>query len=201
MPFVIILVFGWRYPLLGYFIPLCMLSGIVIGLRGGRKWCDWYCPRGSFYDVIASLFSPKRRIPDLFRNIPFRIAVLVLLMLAMGINLYLRWPDPRRIGMLFVTLLTVTTALGIILAALIHQRAWCLICPVGTIINLTGGKRHPLRIDSALCTECWLCGEICPIQISPYKFKKTAKEIVRDKDCLKCGLCISVCPKASLSRE
>jgi hypothetical protein len=46
--FLIILIGGWRYSLLGYFIPLCMLLGMGIGLFKGRKWCDWFCPRGSF---------------------------------------------------------------------------------------------------------------------------------------------------------
>ena len=37
---------GWRYPVLGYFLPLCMMTGMGIALFKGRYWCDWLCPRG-----------------------------------------------------------------------------------------------------------------------------------------------------------
>jgi len=53
--FLLILFGGWKYPFLGFFIPLCMLLGI--GLFRGRKWCDWYCPRGSFYDTLGKAGS------------------------------------------------------------------------------------------------------------------------------------------------
>lgn len=39
--FAIILIGGWFYPILGYFVPLCMLLGVSIGFFKGRKWCDW----------------------------------------------------------------------------------------------------------------------------------------------------------------
>ena len=35
---------GWFLPLLGYFIPACMVLGVGIAVRRGRKWCDWYAP-------------------------------------------------------------------------------------------------------------------------------------------------------------
>jgi len=56
-----------------------------------------------------------------------------------------------------------------------------------------------LRIDSKLCTECKLCYKVCPIQIAPFKFKKRGIELIKDGDCLKCGLCVVACPKNALS--
>ena len=50
--FLIILMGGWYYPLLGYFMPLCMFLGIGMGILKGRKWCNWLCPRGSFFDAL-----------------------------------------------------------------------------------------------------------------------------------------------------
>jgi hypothetical protein len=43
--FPFILIAGWRYPILGYVIPFCMLAGVGIALFKGRYWCDWLCPR------------------------------------------------------------------------------------------------------------------------------------------------------------
>ena len=198
--FIAIITMGWRYSLLGYFIPLCMVLGIGIGLARGRKWCDWFCPRGSFYDTWIKFISPKKEIPEFLKKIPFRIGILILLMSVMTINLILRWPDPYKIGHFFVMLLTITTILGVVLALFFHQRCWCYICPIGTLINLTGGRKYPLKLDSKLCINCKNCFKACPVQISPYKYKKQDIEIVKEADCLKCNLCIAICPKNALSR-
>jgi len=198
--FIVILAAGWFYPWLGFFIPLCMFLGIGIAFFRGRKWCDWFCPRGSFYDSLIKPVSPQKKIPSLFKDMRFRLAVLVVLMLAMTVNLMVRWPYAEKIGAFFVLLLTVTTALGVVLAVIFHQRSWCSFCPIGTVINLMSKTTFPLKIDSQLCIECKACGSVCPIQIAPYKFKKDGIEIIQDSDCLKCNLCIAACPKKALAR-
>lgn len=197
--FIIILIGGWFYPLLGYFIPLCMALGIGIGILKGRKWCDWYCPRGSFCDALIKPISSQKEIPNFFKGLPLRIGILSFLMLMMAIQIIKRWPNPYKIGKFFVMLLTITTILGIILALIFHQRTWCCFCPIGSMANWVGRRRYLLKIDSKLCTECELCYKVCPIQVTPFRFKKAALEKVRDADCLKCGLCVITCPKKALS--
>jgi len=196
--FLFVLVGGWFYPLLGYFIPLCMLLGISIGLFKGRKWCDWFCPRGSFFDAFIKRVSPNKKIPFFFKGLPLRIGTLSFLMTMMLIQIIKRWPDPYKIGMFFVILLTITTVLGIFLAIVFHQRTWCYFCPIGSMANWIGKRKYPLKIDSQLCTECKLCYKVCPIQIAPFTFKKADVEIIKDSDCLKCNLCILACPKKAL---
>jgi polyferredoxin len=197
--FMAILFLGWQYPLLGYFIPFCMLAGIFIGLSAGRKWCDWCCPRGSFYDVLIKPLSLKKDIPSLFKNIYFRIGVLIFLMLVMTFNLILRWPNPYNIGKFFMLLLTSTTIVGIILAITFHQRSWCSFCPIGTVINLISRGKEELRINSSLCTDCKLCFKACPMQIKPYLFKGEGIRTVKDSDCLRCGSCVAICPTKALA--
>ena len=197
--FLIILIGGWKYSLLGYFIPLCMLLGISIGLFKGRKWCDWFCPRGSFFDVLIKPISPKKKISKFFKGLPLRIGFLSFLILMMTWQIIKRWPNPYKIGMFFVMLLAVTTILGIILALIFHQRSWCCFCPIGSMANWVGKRKYPLKIDSKLCTECRLCYKVCPIQIAPFKFKKEEIELIQDGDCLKCKLCVVICPKRALS--
>ncbi len=198
MAFLLILGLGWRWSLLGFFIPLCMLLGIGIGLVRGRKWCDWLCPRGSFYDALIAPISPSRPIPKVFKGLPLRLFFMALLMAMMTVQLIRRWPDPYAIGAFFVMLLTVTTVFGIVLAVTVHQRAWCCVCPIGTMANWAGRWKHPLRIDSERCTECNACRKVCPMDIAPLGFKRNALELVRDADCLKCGLCVAVCPVNAL---
>lgn len=196
---IFILIFGWRYPALGYFIPLCMLSGILIGIKRGRKWCDWYCPRGSFYDVWASNISPKKEIPVFFRKPVSRYGIMAFLFVAMAVNLAVLWPSFSRIGLFFLVMLTVTTAAGIVFSFIFHQRSWCLVCPVGTAASLAGRDKTPLKISPS-CVECRLCSRACPIQIKPHSFRSGSVERVRDADCLKCDLCVAVCPKKALYR-
>jgi ferredoxin-type protein NapH len=196
--FLLIIIGGWYYPVLGYSLPLCMVLGVIIGFFRGRKWCDW-CPRGSFFDALIMPISPKREIPELFKGLPFRIGFLSFVMLMMAIQIIIRWPDLYEIGRFFWILLTATTVLGIILALIFHQRTWCRFCPIGTMESLVGGRKHLLQINSELCTECKICYKSCPIQNAPFRFKKESLEIVKYSDCLKCRVCVMACPNQALS--
>ncbi|MFB3896556.1 MAG: 4Fe-4S binding protein [bacterium] len=197
--FIGLLIAAWQYPVLGYFIPACMVLGIGFALFKGRKWCDWYCPRGSFYDAIIKEISPKKKIPMLVKTTAFRIFVLTFLMTVMVIQIIIRWPDPMAIGMFFVLLLTITTFIGIILSLIFHQRTWCSFCPIGSISSWVGKSKGKNQLDSGLCTSCTLCHKVCPVQIEPYKYKSNGTQVVNDGDCLKCDLCISACPKKAIT--
>ncbi|MDD5254713.1 MAG: 4Fe-4S binding protein [Candidatus Omnitrophica bacterium] len=196
--FIAVLAFAWKFPLLGYSILLCMLLGIAIGITQGRRWCDWYCPRGSFYDAYAGMLSPHRRIPDLLRGYPVRLGVLGLLMAVVAYSFLRYWPDFTRIGLALVIMVSSTTIAGLFLAFFLHERAWCTVCPVGTMIKLVSRRKEGLFIRSNACVECKMCAKVCPLQIKAYAFKKEGDLPVTDKDCLGCGLCVSACPAKAL---
>ncbi len=198
LPFVVIA--GWRYPVLGYFIPFCMAAGLGIAVFRGRSWCDWLCPRGSFWDAALSRVSTKRTIPPLLWNNSFRILVMALLMLVLLTQLPRFWPSIDGMGLVFVTMLTVTTAVGIVLGMAFHPRSWCVICPIGTMSSWLGRSRYPLTIDST-CNECTKCDKVCPIQIKRWQYRPEGGEavVVPEWDCLKCGLCIAACPQQALT--
>jgi polyferredoxin len=198
--FIFILLGGWIWPVLGYFVPLCFLLSMAIAIFNGRKWCDWLCPRGSFYDTLIKPISSQGKIPEAFKNPRFRKIIFFLLCLIFVSNILSRWPDPAAIGRFFIILMSITTIIGVALAIIFHQRSWCFICPAGIAAGWIGGKRKPLQFTSRFCTECQLCSNICPMQLSPYQSKKMEKEIIADSDCLKCNLCVAVCPKNALSR-
>ncbi|MEW6448156.1 MAG: 4Fe-4S dicluster domain-containing protein [Bacillota bacterium] len=184
---------------MGFFIPACMLLGIGIGIFKGRKWCDWLCPRGSFFDAIMKPFSPVKKIPAVFKSLPFRLGVITFLMSMMVYQIIVRWPDPVRIGIFFVMLLTITTGVGMIFALTLHPRTWCCFCPIGSVSNWVDRGNYRLRIDSSRCTECRSCARVCPIQVEPYRFKRGAVEPVADSDCLRCRTCVQSCPKQALA--
>jgi ferredoxin-type protein NapH len=196
--FIALLAAGWVLPLIGYFIPLCMLLGIGVALFRGRTWCNWLCPRGSFADTLLKKVSPGRRIPEAFRSLPLRIGMITFLMAMLAYQVFRLWPDAYAIGGLFVLLLSITTAVGLLLGLILHQRTWCYICPIGTMSSWVGANRRPLAITRESCTSCKLCEKVCPMQLAPHELKDVDRMSHRG-DCLKCGLCIEACPQHAVA--
>ncbi|PKL52617.1 MAG: 4Fe-4S binding protein [Nitrospira bacterium HGW-Nitrospira-1] len=195
----IVIIGGWFYPKLGFFLLGCMLGAITIAFYKGRAWCDWMCPRGSFYDLFIQKISLKREIPSFFRKTGFRVFMLALLLGVLGSQIYILWGDINGIGLAMVRLLTVTTALGIVLGVIYQQRIWCHICPMGTISNYLAEGKNPLRISEQCNAACKLCSKVCPMQLKPCEYKDDG--IMRDNDCIKCSTCIAACPKNALQFE
>ncbi|HOW53047.1 MAG TPA: 4Fe-4S binding protein [Syntrophorhabdaceae bacterium] len=196
--FLVLLVAGWFYSLIGYFIPLCMVAGVGLAAVRGRKWCNWMCPRGSFADTYMKAISPGRKIPDWLRSTPVRAGVLAFLMAMLAFQVLRLWPDPYAIGRFFVILLTVTTVVGVFLALFLHQRAWCSICPIGSLSSWVGKDRYLLKMDKDACIDCKLCSKTCPMQLAPHEMKQ-GDAMAFKGDCLKCGLCVKTCPKGAIS--
>lgn len=192
----LVTVVGWLYPLLGYLLIGCMVGAIGFAVKKGRIWCDWMCPRGSFFDLFLDRVSRKRKIPGIFRSNGLRVAVIVALFAALGTQLYFAWPDPVAMGLAFVIVLTVTTSIGIALGFFIHPRIWCHVCPMGTIAGSVSKGKYPLMIENG-CTSCTLCEKHCPMQIAPYIDKENGT--FGDTDCVKCGTCVVTCPVKALS--
>jgi polyferredoxin len=194
--FLIVIVGGWFYPLLGYFVPICMIGGIAFG----RKWCDWYCPRGSFFETVISRISPNKLIPAVFKSLPMRIGMLTVFMSIITVQTIRLWPDPYRIGRVFWVLFAISSSVSIILAVIYHPRVWCCFCPVGSMAAWGGGVkgRQFVKIDSSLCNECGLCRVVCPTCISPHMYKNNGIEKIIDSSCLECGICVTACPQKAL---
>lgn len=196
--FLVFLAVGWIFPPIGYFIPVCMLMGLGIAVWRGRNWCDWLCPRGSFNDAWLARISPRRQMPTWLRATPTRLAVLAVLLTVLTVQLIRLWPDWWAIGGFFVLLLTITTAVDIVLGLFYQQRGWCQICPIGTMANWIGCNRRPLELAAAKCRDCGLCARACPMQLAP-ALSTRAEYQRRRGDCLKCSLCVVHCPTAALS--
>ncbi|MCX8052943.1 MAG: 4Fe-4S binding protein [Armatimonadetes bacterium] len=193
----IVIALGWKYPLLGFAVPVVMITGMIGGVINGRYVCGHLCPRGGFYDRMISPVSPRKPIPQELRSAVLRWTLVALLM---GFMIYRIAQNPGDIyhwGHVFWLMCTVTTAIGVLMALFLHPRTWCSLCPIGTIQNAIGGRKNLLRIDSELCRECATCEKACPINLPIVKHK--AEGIVSESDCLKCPECITVCPKGALS--
>lgn len=195
----IVIIGGWFYPKLGFFLLTCMIGALTIALYKGRAWCDWMCPRGSFYDLILQKFSLNKEIPAFFRKKAGRLLVMGILLSVLGVQIYFAWGDIDGIGLAMVRVLTVTTTAGILLGIIYQQRIWCHICPMGTLSNYLAEGKKPLTIAEHCGATCKLCSKVCPMQLKPYEYKDDG--VMGDNDCIKCSTCVAACPKKALQFE
>ena len=196
--FLLLLGAGWLFPLIGYFIPGCMLLGIGLAAFQGRSWCNWLCPRGSFEDAWLAKISRGRRIPPVFRSTAVRFGAMAFLMGMLAWQIIRLGPDLWAIGGFFVLLLSITTGVAVVLGAWFHQRTWCYLCPIGTMSNWVGKNRRPLIMAPERCTHCHLCAKNCPMQLAPVELTELSA-MHNHGDCLKCSLCVENCPQAALT--
>lgn len=185
---------GLWYPALGYFMLLVFAAIFLISPFRGRWFCGNLCPRGSFVDFWVSKISRKKKIPATLRSLWIRLPIFFLLMGFMGyrisgtiggLNTF------EKIGMVFVIMCLVTTAVATLLGSYLSPRAWCSFCPMGTAQRLLGGKRYPLKLAKEKCINCKKCEKVCPMQLKILQGDE-------NPDCIKCGRCVSACPKDAL---
>jgi ferredoxin-type protein NapH len=188
---VLVSILGIWYPILGYFVLGVFATLLIISPFKGRWFCGNLCPRGSFNDFWLTKISRKKKIPKLFRNLWLRWFVVILLMGFMVFRIIQTQGFFLKIGMVFVTMCIITTAIAIFVGVFINPRTWCTFCPMGTIQRQLGGKQYPLKFDKDKCINCNLCNKVCPMHL-------TVNEISHKPDCIKCSRCIDVCPKKAL---
>ena len=183
--FVIIVIgFGWKYPLLGFIVPLVMLIGIIGGFINGRYVCGNICPRGAFFDRLLSLISRKKPFPSFIRHIAFRLGMMGFIFLFFIISISQNISSLPHWGFVFWQLCVITTSIAVVLGILYHQRSWCVFCPIGKIAGLIGGNKNKLQLDTEKCISCKLCEKVCPFQIEILKDAKTVT--LENVNCLKC---------------
>lgn len=187
---------GWFFPVLGLGILICMGASIGVAFVRGRAWCD-VCPRGTFFDVVMARVAGGRPVPGWLRHTGTRLAVLVFVMAMMGLRLAPVWGDAAAMGRVLLSLLAVTTLVGIVLALLYTPRGWCAICPMGSMASWIGKRKAPLQIAADACTTCGTCARACPMALDPAAFREAGR--MQHGDCLKCLRCVASCPKHALS--
>lgn len=129
----IIIIGGLFYPLLGYLVVAMMAFFLPLSFFKGRFWCWHLCPRGAFLDLGMSKISPKKTTPDIFSRMWFRWLILVVLTAFLAYRIAVSGGSLIVIGAIFVSICLITTIIAIILALIYRHRAWCSICPMGTL--------------------------------------------------------------------
>ena len=192
----LVVTLGWRYPVLGFMVPVTMGLGFAGSFTHGRYVCGNLCARGNFLDTFFWGLGGKRPLPPMFTQPAFRWSVMTLLMTGMVWQISLKPADPMHWGFVFWLMCTLTTVVALLLGVSYNARAWCLVCPMGTLSAAIGGHKHLLQIADN-CEECNNCGESCPFGYRIPDHKSAG--VLREADCLKCSDCIQACRKGALS--
>ena len=137
----IFLTIGLFYPIIGFIAIICMAGPVVLAFFKGRYWCGHICPRGSFYDKLLFHLSPHKPAPAFLRSKGFRIFMLGLILTVFSTQMYFAWGDLAAMGAVFINLILITTAVGIVLGIVYHQRTWCTFCPMGTLACWAAPKK------------------------------------------------------------
>ena len=189
---VTVLTFGWKYPLLGFIVPVAMGAGVLGGFLRGRWVCGNVCPRGSFLDTWFNLVSARKEIPRFLKSDRFRWTTLAGLMSFMAFRLAQNPGDLNHWGFVFWQMCLVTTIVALGLGLRYSARSWCTFCPVGTMAGSVGGHKYPLQVDTS-CKACGICEQSCPMQLDISRYRQTGS--LQEKDCLKCSACLRACPR------
>lgn len=191
---------GLFVPVIGIIALVCMIAPSIFAFFKGRIWCGNFCPRGSFNDMVLSKISKNIKVPKAFRTKTVRLGFLAALMTAFGIQLFFAWGDINQIGTVFVRMIIVTTIITIIIGIMYKPRAWCIICPMGTMAHYAykiGFKGSNISYEKSSCVSCKLCNKNCPMELDVLSYKESGE--INSPDCIKCGVCTLKCPKKSLS--
>jgi ferredoxin len=207
----------------------CASAAVAVAAVRGRYYCNWLCPRGGFLDGYVRLFSRGKRTPAWFSHPYVRLGVVVVAFGLLGAGVLAAWGDPVAMAVPFLTMLGASTLVAVSLGVVYHQRAWCQVCPAGTVAHAadriaeTLGRTDSPRVevDADACVGCSRCGTVCRQEIRPGAYAEgevtdhgdvfspggpagTTREAtgtVDHADCLQCSACVEECPTDALSLE
>jgi len=134
----LIVIGGLFYPFLGYLVLAMMMVLLVMSLFKGRYWCWNLCPRGAFLDIVMAKISINKPIPKIFLKQWFRWLVFILFMSFVSLRVIRTGGNWIAIGSVFVAMCILSTIVAIVLGVVTKHRAWCMICPMGTLQDKIG---------------------------------------------------------------
>lgn len=189
-------------------IPL--YAGGTIGLFSstlGRSYCSWFCPFGTFQEILSVVKRKKRKLPSL----PWiKFAILAGFLVSAYVAAETVFCRLCPSGSLFATLpylliegpnlipvgiwIHLVALILIILVTLLFGKIWCrYLCPLGAIFGgFNKVSALSIKVDSASCTGCKECLRSCPMEI------KDVNSIGSSTDCIRCGKCIEACSRKAI---
>lgn len=138
----LVMIGGWFIPILGLAVPVIMVLALVTKFIRPRWFCAKACPRAAVLSHLGPRVSRYRKVPAWLYSDGMRQAGCAFLLVCfVGQTLRLA-SNFEVLGRFFWAVCVVTFALSLLLAVLYKPRAWCAVCPLGTLQTMTGKKIH-----------------------------------------------------------
>lgn len=123
-----------RFGILGL---ICMGVPLYLAIRGGgRVHCAKYCPRGSLLGTFLEKISMKHNLPKSINNKVVKNLMLIWMIGMFSISLIMAGGDFTKSAAAILRMMTMSTAVGILMGVIFKPRSWCAICPMGYATGL-----------------------------------------------------------------
>lgn len=186
------------------------LAALFLGLVMRKGFCGWICPIG-FASNLAERLGQKLHIlipiPS-WLNLPLLSLKYLLLgafswlilwkmnlqdLTAFHYSSYNLIADAKMLHFfLDPSMLAASIMIALVLLSFMVKNLWCrYLCPYGGLLGILAlFSPFQIKRDPKLCIQCKKCEAVCPgsIQI-------TARQTVRNCECIGCLECLPVCPQ------
>ncbi len=179
-----------------------MVIIMVLALVMGPVVCSYMCPLGSVQEWLGKIgkklfkkryntFVPYK-VDRVLRYLRYGVLIFTVYLTTNSLKLVFLevdpyyalfnfWSDEATVGGIIVLVV-------VMLMSLFVERPWCkYACPFGAAIGLTNlFSLYKIRRNEKSCISCGKCDDVCPMNI-----KVSDKKVVKDHQCIRCGLCTS----------
>lgn len=129
---------GAFYPLVGLFVPGLILLALSSNFVSRRWFCRSACPNGRALSTGLGAISRRAVLPRKLRSPGVRQALCAFMLFCL-VNLLLRFGGPiEAAARVFWAVYLVSIGISIPMGIYFRPRAWCAICPMGTLQSTIG---------------------------------------------------------------
>lgn len=199
---------------LGVYVPKIHPSSMVLlaiilllSFLLGPVVCSYACPLGSVQEWVGNagkrLLGRRyntivpRKLDKALRYARYLVLIFVVYLTTNSLKLIFLEVDPYYALFHFwsseATLGGIAVLVLVLMGSLFVERPWCkYACPFGAVVGLTNVfSVFKIKRNADTCVQCDKCSQVCPMNIDVSK-----KSVIRDHQCIRCGLCTSeqACP-------
>lgn len=202
---------GYKFRFPYYVLGLLIFFGALLG----RLICGLLCPFGFLQDLLHKIPFPVKiktfKGDKLLRKLKYIILVLMVLVLPVCFKLtpffckylcpsgtlsgvILSFTNSRLyavLGRLFTWKLSILIIICV-MSVMIYRPFCKYLCPLGAFYApFNKISVVQLKVDRDKCINCHMCQEACDMCVNPVSNPA-------DTECIRCGKCVSTCPKEAL---
>lgn len=133
-------VVGFFIPYLGFAVAVVMLVAVIMSLIKPRSFCAKACPRGRALGFMLKPLSRGRPLPAGAVSPGSKRALCGFMMFCVIGNVYRLFGSPAALGTFFWGVCVLSLGAGVVVGLVYKPRAWCAVCPMGTLQETIGRK-------------------------------------------------------------